>query len=224
MTTPSRWIPALALSLAALLATASPARGQAVPVFDPANYALEAVHNALQDDVTERALAKVAAYYVAIRRAGDLYWRGAGADLETMRALAEVGDGFGYGQSDLLAVFDASFPGLARYGSDAAAARRAVLERELQAAENQLRVLRAHSRAIDDARSRLGGIRSTIETGGLQATYDMLLASGVFEAEEYQLLRQILASDLTVTLVQGAAAANERGQQMRAIREALGRP
>lgn len=225
------WIGGLALigSLTPIPGTLLPvARAQAVPVTDVANFALELAHNAAQEAVTSRTLEKMWQYYLAMRRLEDFSWRDTALELELLRALAEVEAGFGYGQGDLLDLFQASFPGYVGYASSESetvswnAARRIELERQLASARNELRILRQHADLTRRMQVVLKTYRDALTSVcGRQEALDLLLSLSVYETEDYQLIRQLLASELALGAVEGASRVNDKAQRILTLEAAL---
>lgn len=223
------WVGGLALigSLTPIFGTSLPvARAQAVPVTDVANFALELTHNAAQEAVTSRTLEKMWQYYLAMRRLEDFSWRDIALELELLRALAEVEAGFGYGQGDLLDLFQASFPGYVGYASSEAVswneARRIELERQLATARNELRILQQHADLTGRMQAVLSAYRDALTSvRGRQEALDLLLSLSVYETEDYQLIRQLLASELALGAVEGASRVNDKAQRILTLEAAL---
>lgn len=212
----------LACVLAGATAPASRAQSIGVPVTDVVNLAFEVAHNMDQDDLTEDVLFKVLEIYLAMRKLDDLGWRDVDGPIEAMRLAAEAGEAFGYGREDIALLLAETFPGEFGYAEDWYIEKRGVVEREMQTVQNYAANLRTHYESWEEAHERIEFYRDEIESLlGVQEAYDVLLALGVFETDEWRLVRQMMMQDLTLQAVVGSDDVNEKVQRMRTLRDSL---
>jgi hypothetical protein len=139
-----------------------------------------------------------------------------------MRFAAEAGEAFGYGREDIALLLAETFPGEFGYAEDWYLEKRGVVEREMQTVQNYAANLRTHYESWEEAHERIEFYRDEIESLlGVQEAYDVLLALGVFETDEWRLVRQMMMQDLTLQAVVGSDDVNEKVQRMRTLRESL---
>ena len=198
-----------------------PARAQVgVPVTDVANLALEVAHNLEQDALTEDVVFKVAQIYIAMRRLDNLRWRDITVPLEIMRASAD--GALGYGRDDLGEVFQSTFPGTPGSAGPWYLEKRGVVERleetSLAYAENlprQYEIWEAAATQVETYRRDLERIL------GPQEAYDILLALGVFEVDEWRLMRQLALQELALHTTLGSERVNEHIQSTQSLWRSL---
>jgi len=211
----SLWMVALAL---VVISGTHPVRAQALPVTDVPNLTLEVVHNLDQDGLTRDVVFKVLQIYISMRRLDDLAWRDVNAPLDAMRTAAQAGDALGYGRSDLADLFAETFPGTAGYAGPWYLEKRDVVERLTQTGQNYAANLQRHYALWKTAQAQLNRYREDLEAMlGPQEAYDVLLALGVFEADEWRLLRQLMMQELTLHAALGSDAVNEEIQRTRTL-------
>jgi hypothetical protein len=206
---------ACALLIAPIFA---PVRAQALPVTDVPNLTLEVVHNLDQDGLTRDVVFKVLQIYISMRRLDDFSWRDVNAPLDAMRAAAQAGDALGYGRSDLADLFAETFPGTAGPAGPWYLEKRDVVERLSQTGQNYAANLQQHYALWKAAQAQLTRYREDLEAMlGPQEAYDVLLALGVFEADEWRLLRQLMMQELTLHAALGSEAVNEEIQRAQTL-------
>lgn len=200
------------------ISAAPSVRAQAVPVTDVPNLVLEAVHNLEQDDLTEDVVFKVLQIYVTMRRLDDRSWRDVGAPLDAMRTAAQASNALGYGREDLAAMFAETFPGTAGYAGPWYRAKRDVVAQLAQTGQAYASNLNRQYDLWTAAHAQLNRYRSDLEAMlGPQEAYDVLLALGVFEVDEWRLMRQLMMQDLTLHAALGSEAINDDLQRARTL-------
>ena len=211
------WATACALVLLQSIAIA-PVRAQALPVTDVPNLTLEVVHNLNQDGLTADVVFKVLQIYITMRRLDDLAWRDVNAPLDAMRTAAQASDALGYGRSDLAALFAETFPGTAGYADSWYLEKRDVVRRLAHTGQNYAANLQRHHALWKAAQTELNRYRADLEAMlGPQEAYDVLLTLGVFEADEWRLMRQLMMQELTLHAALESDAVNEEIQRARTL-------
>lgn len=207
-------------------------------VFDPGNYAIERVHNELEKELLRFYRDELDLMILAMRRLEDFNWRDPATYEEALAGFAELGGAFGYGRDDLVAALEASFPGMRPLAEEVvldlerwAATRRALSEQEFEAVINQFRQLRAHYDQLEAAREELRRFRDALDCAdpaemldcvvGHQGTLDLLASAGIYEVEEWRLVRQLYASDLVMTTVRGSDVLSEKARRLRLAADVL---
>jgi len=197
----------------------SPATAQVgVPVTDPANLALEVMHNIQQGALTDDVVFKVLQIYTTLRRLDDHRWQDIDGALEAMRRSAAADGGLGYGEEGLAAVFEEVFPGTAGYAGPWYLEKQDVVDRLRSTAQNYGANLHRQSDLWRAAyRDALRHRRDLEDILGQQEAYDILLSLGVFEVNEWRLMRQLMIQDLTLQAAQESETVNEHAQKSRTV-------
>jgi hypothetical protein len=218
------------LLVCTVLPVSRPAAAQAVPVYDPVNHALERAHRARQTALTralERRVALALRHLARGERMGPV-----DLPMDALQEAAARGESYAFGEEDVLAVLGRHFPipdgdNLRAVEVRLRALQRVQaqveqLERQIQTAENQLRVLLAQGAASAVHAARLQRLRQRLAGSGAQATYDLLHQALQVDIGEGALARQMLGGDLALLTAGGSSAAWERIRRVHAVREGLG--
>jgi len=189
-----------------------------VPVTDAANVVLEVTHNIQQDGLTDDVVFKVLQIYTTLRRLDHHPWREIDDRLELMREAAGAGGAIGYGEEALETVFGEAFPGTAGYAGPWYLERRDVVGRLRTTAQTYSANLQRQYELWKEARVELTRHRRDLENLlGQQEAYDILLSLGVFEVDEWRLVRHLMIQELTLQAVSGSEAVNEDAQRNRTV-------
>jgi hypothetical protein len=203
--------------------TAPPASAQVgVPVTDVANVALEVTHNIQQDALTEDVVFKVLQIYATLRRLDHHPWRDINGDLDEMRSAAGGGAALGYGEETLEAVLEDVFPGTVGYTEPWYLEKRDVVDRLRTTAQRYSANLQRQYELWKGAHGVLDRHRRDLEDLiGQQEAYDVLLSMGVFEVDEWRLMRHLMVQELTLQAILESETVNENAQRSRTVWRSL---
>lgn len=216
---------ATAALLLALLVLA-PGRANAqwgLPVTDVPNLTLESMQLLWQERIKDDAADKLIELYNQHRRLGNLNWRDAQAYLLLMRAAAEDGNAFGYGDPDIGVLLAQHFPGTTGYATDLIEGKRRQVARHMQTARNQVTTLQMQYEMVRRSRDRMRDYIADLSSiVGEQQAFDLILAMSVLEAEEFTLIRQLLAQDLLMTSVTASDVIGDKALQVHTLAASIG--